>query len=145
MNNDLSAYHAVADEIKQMILADKAVKSARVAILGLTFKENCPDTRNSKVADIIARLREYGVTPMVVDPQASQEDAQREYGVTLVPLSSIHDMDCVILAVAHDEFRALTLDQLDALYNGSEKVLVDVKGLFDRQAMEKRGYRMWRL
>ena len=144
VNDGMGAYVADA-AIKQMILADKAVKSARVAILGLTFKENCPDTRNSKVADIIARLREYGVTPMVVDPQASQEDAQREYGVTLVPLSSIHDMDCVILAVAHDEFRALTLDQLDALYNGSEKVLVDVKGLFDRQAMEKRGYRMWRL
>ena len=126
----------VADAaIKQMILAGKAPRSARVAVLGLTFKENCPDTRNSKVADILVRLGEYGVAPMVVDPWASARDAQHEYGVTLCELPQVHDMDCVIVAVAHDDFRRLGLDGMEKLFapmKQEEKVLIDVKGIFDR-------------
>lgn len=136
----------VADAaIKQMILAGKTVKTAKVVILGITFKENCPDTRNSKVADIIRRLSEYGVTPAVVDPQADAADANREYGVELVPMDSISGADCVILAVAHREFKEMGLDRIDALFGAGEKVLIDVKGLFTRADACVHGYRYWRL
>ena len=139
----------VADAaIKQMILAGKAPRSARVAVLGLTFKENCPDTRNSKVADILVRLGEYGVAPMVVDPWASARDAQHEYGVTLCELPQVHDMDCVIVAVAHDDFRRLGLDGMEKLLapmKQEEKVLIDVKGIFDRHEAKQRGLAYWRL
>ena len=139
----------VADAaIKQMILAGKAPRSARVAVLGLTFKENCPDTRNSKVADILVRLGEYGVAPMVVDPWASARDAQHEYGVTLCELPQVHDMDCVIVAVAHDDFRRLGLDGMEKLFapmKQEEKVLIDVKGIFDRHEAKQRGLAYWRL
>ncbi|MBR1709153.1 MAG: nucleotide sugar dehydrogenase, partial [Clostridia bacterium] len=107
----------VADAaIKQMILAGKTVRDAKVLILGITFKENCPDTRNSKVEDIIDRLNEFGIDPIVVDPYASEEDAMREYRVHLQSLDSVSDVDCVIVAVAHDTFKALTLDKIDALF-----------------------------
>lgn len=139
----------VADAaIKQMILAGKAPRSARVAVLGLTFKENCPDTRNSKVADILVRLGEYGVAPMVVDPWASARDAQHEYGVTLCELPQVHDMDCVIVAVAHNDFRRLGLDGMEKLFapmKQEEKVLIDVKGIFDRHEAKQRGLAYWRL
>lgn len=139
----------VADAaIKQMILAGKAPRSARVAVLGLTFKENCPDTRNSKVADILVRLGEYGVTPMVVDPWASARDAQHEYGVTLCEMEQVRDMDCVIVAVAHDDFRRLGLDGVERLFapmKQEEKVLIDVKGIFDRYEAKQRGLAYWRL
>ena len=139
----------VADAaIKQMILAGKAPRSARVAVLGLTFKENCPDTRNSKVADILVRLGEYGVAPMVVDPWASARDAQHEYGVTLCEMDQVRDMDCVIVAVAHDDFRRLGLDGVEKLFapmKQEEKVLIDVKGIFDRHEARQRGLAYWRL
>ena len=134
--------------IREMILAGKAVRDARVVILGLTFKENCPDTRNSKVYDILQRLSQYGVKPIVVDPWASARDAMNEYGVTLCPLSDVMDADCVILAVAHEQFKQLSGKQLDALYRPCapcEKVLVDVKGVLDRAQMAQTGYRYWRL
>ena len=139
----------VADAaIKQMILAGKAPRSARVAVLGLTFKENCPDTRNSKVAVILVRLGEYGVTPVVVDPWASARDAQHEYGVTLCEMDQVRDMDCVIVAVAHDDFRRLGLDGVEKLFapmKQEEKVLIDVKGIFDRHEAKRRGLAYWRL
>ena len=147
INDGMGAYVADA-AIKQMILSGKAVRDARVVILGLTFKENCPDTRNSKVADIIQRLAEYGVRPLVCDPQASEKDAMREYGVTLTPLGDVRDADCVILAVAHDVFKRMTLTQIDALFAdvpNDEKVLLDVKSLLDRSDVEKMGWRYWRL
>ena len=103
VNDDMGKFVADA-AIKQMVLAGKAVKKARVAVLGLTFKENCPDTRNSKVNDILIRLKEYGVEPAVVDPWASERDALHEYGVTLTPFEALKDLDCLIMAVAHREF-----------------------------------------
>ena len=139
----------VADAaIKKMLLAGKAVKSAKVVILGLTFKENCPDTRNSKVEDIIVRLREYGVDPVGVDPWASQEDAMREYGVTLSSMEEARGADCVIVAVAHGEFKAMSLADIDALYRDmpqEEKVLIDVKGLYPIAEAKKFGFAHWRL
>ena len=145
VNDGMGAFVANA-AIKQMILANQAVRQAKVVIMGITFKENCPDTRNSKVWDIIARLREYGVEPVVADPCASAEDAQREYGVALEPLCNIHDADCIIFAVAHAVFKALTPEQVDGMYaDDTEKVLIDVKGMFDTQWLQERHYRYWRL
>lgn len=131
--NDGMANFVVNATIKQMILANKNIKSSKVYILGLTFKENCPDIRNSKVADIIKGLKEYGVEPIVVDPQAEKEDAMREYNVELTEFNEIKDADCIIAAVAHDEFKKLNTCDLSALYRAdadSQKVLIDVKGMF---------------
>lgn len=139
----------VADAtIKELIKAGKAPKNCKVAILGLTFKENCPDTRNSKVEDIIKRLEEYDICPLVVDPWASERDAMKEYGVTLTKLDDVKDVDCIILAVAHDEFKKLKLDELKKLYatgSDDEKVLIDVKGLHSVVELKKSGMRYWRL
>ena len=103
----MGAYVADA-AIKQMIEAGQAPKKSKVVILGLTFKENCPDTRNSKVNDIIKQLKTYGINPVVVDPWASERDAMREYGVQLHGMEDAKDADCVIVAVAHKEFKALS-------------------------------------
>lgn len=139
----------VADAaIKNMIAAGQAPKNSKVVILGLTFKENCPDTRNSKVDDIIKRLNEYEITPMVVDPWASQRDAMQEYGVQLTNLADVSGADCVIVAVAHDEFKALTLDDIKKLFKAcddQEKVLIDVKSLYNISELEASGMRYWRL
>ena len=139
----------VADAaIKKMILAGKQVRDAKVVILGLTFKENCPDTRNSKVEDIINRLREYAIDPIVVDPWANEKDAMNEYGVRLTPLEMISEADCIILAVAHDEFKKMDICQIDKLFknvNNDEKVLIDVKGIVNRKILDEAGYRYWRL
>ena len=145
VNDSMGAYVADA-AVRKMIEAGLAPKRCRVVILGLTFKENCPDCRNSKVADIIGRLSEYGITPDVADPWADPEVAKREYGVTLVSMDEIRDADCVIVAVAHQEFRDLGLDGVVKLFgNREEKVLIDVKGLFAIERMEALGLRWWRL
>ena len=139
----------VADAtIKQMVLAGKRVKTAKVVILGVTFKEDCPDTRNSKVHDIIRRLNEYGVTPVLVDPEADPEGARKECPTALVDLKDIQDADCVILAVAHKEFKALSLADIDAMFvsaPNNEKVLIDVKSVLNKAELEAAGYRYWRL
>ena len=139
----------VADKaIKKMIEAGQAPKKSRVVILGLTFKENCPDTRNSKVNDIITRLNEYGIQPLVVDPWASPVEAFNEYGVKLVKLDDISDVDCIIVAVAHKEFRALTIEKINELYrkpNDSGKVLIDVKGIYSIDDLKTNNLIWWRL
>ena len=140
----------VADAaIKKMIAAGQAPKKSKVAILGLTFKENCPDTRNSKVDDIIKTLNTYGIEPIVVDPWASERDAMHEYGVTLTNLTDVKDVDCVIVAVAHDEFKALSLNDIRKLFNSNladeEKVLIDVKGLYPVKELEASNLSYWRL
>ncbi len=135
--------------IKQLILAGKAPKNSKIVIFGLTFKENCPDIRNSKVVDIIKRLREYDVKPLVVDSWASKEDAKREYDVDLIKMEEINNVDCVVLAVAHNEFKMLSLEQINKMYNKNlmmdERVLIDVKGLRNIQEVKEQGYRYWRL
>lgn len=148
VNDGMGAFVADAT-IKQLILAGKAPKNAKVVILGLTFKENCPDIRNSKVDDIIKRLGEYEIKPIVVDPRASKREAMNEYGVTLTPLLEVKDVDCVILAVAHDEFRKMSMEELDQLYkkniSNDEKVLIDVKSILNKESIIECGYRYWRL
>ncbi len=147
VNDSMGAYVADA-AIRQMIEAGLAPKKCRTVILGLTFKENCPDTRNSKVADIIKRLNMYGIDPLVVDPWASERDAMHEYGVKLTGMEEIHDADCVIVAVAHQEFRKISLSELMRLYkdtDNGEKVLLDVKGIYKVEELKKSGLRYWRL
>lgn len=146
INDDMGKY--VAESlIKNLIKADIPVKNARVAILGFTFKENCPDTRNTKVIDIVKELREYGIEPMITDPVADRVEAEREYGVKLVSQDEIRDMDAVILAVSHREFESLTMEDLDGLFaeRHQKKVLSDIKGMLDRDAYENAGYLYWRL
>lgn len=147
VNDGMGAFIADA-AIKQMVLAGKSPRNAKVAIFGLTFKENCPDTRNSKVEDIIVRLQEYGIRPIIVDPWASERDAMHEYGVTLTPMAEIADLDCLILAVAHQEFRMMSiLDYLNMFADvpNDQKVLVDVKGLLNCDELTNSGVRFWRL
>lgn len=127
---------------------DRLLKKAKVVILGLTFKENCPDTRNSKVDDIIKQLKTYGIHPTVIDPWASERDAMHEYGVKLKSMDDARNADCVIVAVAHNEFKALSLADIKSLFRESaddEKVLLDVKGLYKVADLEASGMRWWRL
>lgn len=139
----------VADAIiKKLILTNKVVRQAKVVILGITFKENTPDIRNSKVVDIIDSLRDYGIEPIVVDPEADADEAKHEYGIDLVDIKDVKDVDCLVLAVAHDTFKQMSWSDIDALYgdfNDNEKVLIDVKSILDRKEIEKKGYSYWRL
>ena len=147
MNDSMGNYVADA-AIKKMIEAGQAPKHSKVVILGLTFKENCPDTRNSKVDDIIKQLNTYGVEPIVVDPWASERDAMHEYGVKLTKMEDVCDVDCVIVAVAHNEFKATSLNDIKKLFktgSDAEKVLIDVKGLFKIQELKASGMKWWRL
>lgn len=145
VNDNMGKYVADAT-IKQLIKAGKAPKHSRVVILGLTFKENCPDTRNSKVDDIIKRLNEFDINPIVVDPWASERDAEHEYGVKLTKYDDVKDVDCIIVAVAHNEFRALSIKDLKKLYKKDvEQVLIDVKGLYKVEELKTSGMKWWRL
>lgn len=147
VNDSMGTYVAEA-AVKQMIDAGQAPKKSKVVILGLTFKENCPDTRNSKVNDIIKHLNTYGIIPVVVDAWASESDAMREYGVKLTKLEDIHDADCVIVAVAHEEFKDMGLKGVKKLFKDvedGEKVLIDVKGLYTVNELKNSGLRWWRL
>ncbi len=139
----------VADStIKQMIKVGKAPKKSKVIILGLTFKENCPDTRNSKVADVYNSLVDYGVQPVVIDSWASERDAKREYNIKLSSMDEAKDADCIILAVAHSEFKDLGLNKISSMFKNipqNEKVLIDVKGLYSVKELKESGLTYWRL
>ncbi|MDD2967867.1 MAG: nucleotide sugar dehydrogenase [Desulfovibrionaceae bacterium] len=131
--------------VKQLIKADKHVKGARVGILGFTFKENVPDIRNTRVVDIIAELQEYGITPLVCDPEADALGALHEYGQELLPLEALHGIDALILAVAHDTFRTLDSAAIAAMFDGKPVTLLDIKGFFNKQIMREAGFSLWRL
>ena len=147
VNDHMGAY--IADvAIRKMIKAGQAPKKSKVVILGLTFKENCPDTRNSKVGDIIKQLNRFGIEPTVVDPWASERDAMQEYGVKITKLADVKNADCVIVAVAHNAFKELGLDKIKKLYRDcldEEKVLIDVKGLYSIKDLESSRMCWWRL
>ena len=144
INDDMGKYIG-ENVVKKLIAADKHVKGAKVAIMGFTFKENCPDARNSKVFDIYNELREYGIEPIVVDPIADPADVKKHYGVTLSDNTALENLDAVVLAVAHDEYKKLTMSDMDKLYGEGKKVLADVKGILDRKEYEAAGYSYWRL
>lgn len=144
INDDMGKYVA-ENVVKNLIAADKPVKNARVAILGFTFKENCPDTRNTKVIDIIRELKEYGICPLVADPQADANEAEHLYGIAFAGMDEVKDMDAVVLAVAHDEFKKLGQEDFDAMFGAGQKVLLDIKGLLEWKAYQDAGYLYWRL
>lgn len=143
--NDSMGQYVTESLIKLMAKSGVPISGAKVAVLGLTFKENCPDTRNSRVVDIIHELREYGIEPVVCDDVADKDGAEREYGLELTAFERVKNCDAVILAVAHDEFKALSMSDYDALYKNETKILLDVKGILDRKTFESAGYKYWRL
>lgn len=147
VNDSMGKY--IADmSIKKMIEAGQAPRLSKVAIFGLTFKENCPDIRNSKVIDIIKRLNEYGINPIIVDPWASNSDAYKEYNIALTSFADLTGLDCIIVAVAHSDFRMNTLNDLVKKYNQNtnyKKVLIDVKGIYSVEELEKSNLLWWRL
>ncbi len=147
INDDMGKYVA-ENLIKNLIKAGIAVKAARVGILGFTFKEDCPDTRNTRIIDIVRELREYGINPIISDPIADKDEVQAEYGISLRSMKDMKDMDAVILAVAHRIFTEMKQTDINALYVENfpqRKVLLDVKGLLDRTEYEQAGYIYWRL
>lgn len=147
VNDSMGAFVADAT-IKELIKAGKAPKNCRVVIFGLTFKENCPDIRNSKVEDIIKRLQEFDIKPLIVDPWASEKDVMKEYGVTLTRLEDIKEIDCIILAVAHNEFKKISLEEIKSFFKNSqdnEKILIDVKGVYSVKESKESGIKYWRL
>ena len=143
--NTLTASARIENIVKNLIKAEKPVKNAKVAILGFTFKENCPDTRNTKIFDIVKELREYGIEPLIADPTADAEEAKRLYGIEFVDIATIEKVDAVVLAVAHDAFSHFTMSQIDSMFGQGGKVLLDLKGLLKREEYEKAGYIYWRL
>ncbi len=147
VNDGMGTYIADAT-VKQLILAGKAPRKCKVAVFGLTFKENCPDIRNSKVVDVLKRLHEYGISPCVVDPWADPDDVLREYQLELMPFENVKDMDCCIIAVKHREFSNISLETLKTKFRpgpDQEKVLIDVKGLYPVETLRNAGLRYWRL
>ena len=146
INDDMGRYVA-ENVVKNLIKADIAVKTARVAILGFTFKENCPDTRNTKVIDIVKELREYGIEPVIVDETADAQEAERLYGVKLAGREAVKDLDALVIAVAHEEFSHLTKEEIAGFFNQAheKKVLVDIKGILKRRDYMTEEYMYWRL
>lgn len=144
INDDMGKYCAESC-VKNLIAANKTVKGAKVAIFGFTFKENCPDTRNTKIIDIVRELNEYGITPMITDLEADADEALRLYGIEFVDINAIKDIDAAILAVAHAEFSNFTIADMDKFFGAGKKVLLDLKGLLNRKEYEAAGYSYWRL
>ena len=147
INDDMGKY--VAEQVvKQLISVDAPVKGARVGCLGITFKEDCPDARNSKVNDVLCELREYGIEPIVCDPVADRKDAEAFYGIKMQPIEALHDLDCLIIAVAHDEFKCLNDADLDAMFaprQNERKIIIDIKGVRNKDSLLAAGYKYWRL
>jgi UDP-N-acetyl-D-glucosamine/UDP-N-acetyl-D-galactosamine dehydrogenase len=146
--NDSMGKYVAENIIKNIIKANIPVRDAAVAILGLTFKENCPDIRNTRVIDIINELKEYGITPVVADPHAKASEAQQEYSLNLVPMDQIKDMDAVVIAVGHQEFANISQKDFDRFFASKKnraRVIIDVKGILDKSVFESVGYRYWRL
>ena len=147
INDDMGKYVAES-VVKNLIKANVPIRNAKVAILGFTFKENCPDTRNTKIIDIYNELKEYGITATVADPTADADEAEQLYGMKFANINTIKDCDAVILAVAHEQFKSLTQADIDKMFklgDNNTKVIADIKGLLNRNEYESVGYNYWRL
>lgn len=143
INDDMGRY--IAENLtKILIKRDISVRRAKVAIFGFTFKENCPDTRNTKIIDIVRELGEYGISPLIMDPMADVGEAKKLYNIEFVKKEAIKDLDAIILAVSHEEFYHLSREDFDSFY-GDHKIMLDVKGILDKEDYEKSGYTYWRL
>ncbi|WP_416327612.1 nucleotide sugar dehydrogenase [[Eubacterium] hominis] len=143
INDDMGKFVAEST-IKTMIKAKQSINNAKIGVLGFTFKENCPDTRNTKVIDIINELKEYGVETIVVDPIADGNEAKRLYGIEFKDIQELKNLDALIIAVNHDAFMNLSSRDIENMLN-AKKVLIDVKGIFDRKNYETQGFNYWRL
>lgn len=148
INDDMGRYIA-ENTVKKMVQANKQIKGGKVAILGITFKENCPDSRNTKVIDIIQELQEYGIEVQVVDPIANTKDVKEQYGIRLYDMKDVKNVEAIIVAVPHDIFRNIKLQDLKKYYNNKSlinpDVLVDVKAIFNKKEAENLNYLYWRL
>ncbi len=142
--NDGMASFIAQRTVKEMIRAGNTILGSTVTVLGLTFKEDCPDLRNSKVIDIIRELEDYGINVQVSDSMADPAEALHEYGVKLCPFDGLKPCDALVVAVAHQEYRSLSIDTLRAMMNDAP-LIMDVKGIYDRQVIEKSNIRFWRL
>ena len=144
INDDMSKY--VAEQtIKQLIKSGAQIKGAKIAVFGITFKENCPDVRNTKSYEIIQELSEYGIDVTVIDNIADKSDLQKLYGLHVSEMQDVHDVDACIFTVAHDAFKQIDLNALKSVFKDGAYVLMDLKGMFCRQQAENAGYLYWRL
>ncbi|MBO4902177.1 MAG: nucleotide sugar dehydrogenase [Lachnospiraceae bacterium] len=147
INDDMSVF--VGDQIiKQMVLAGKAVRSSKVVFFGATFKENCPDVRNSKVLEIVQYIQEFGIRPVLVDPEADAREIERAYRYVLSDEKDAGSADCIVLAVAHDAYKQRSLAQWDAFFKdlpAGEKVIIDIKAILNAKEVREAGYTYWRL
>lgn len=147
INDDMPNF--VGEQIvKQLVLAGKKVRDSKIVFFGATFKENCPDVRNSKIMEILKYLEQYEMKPVLVDAWADPAEVMRGYGYDLESEDNAYDADCIVLAVAHEEYRRRSLPEWDAFFgksNNSEKVIIDIKGILDNSEVTKAGYRYWRL
>ncbi|HOO27823.1 MAG TPA: UDP binding domain-containing protein, partial [Lachnospiraceae bacterium] len=147
INDDMPEF--VGDNIiKQLVLANKQVKQAKIVFFGVTFKENCPDVRNSKIMEIVKYLEQYEIEPILIDPMADREEVEHIYAHTLSGEGLAYDADCIVLSVAHEEFMGRSIEQWDQFFkpcDAKEKVLIDIKSVLDRKQMIERGYHYWRL
>lgn len=143
INDDMGKYVA-ENAVKRLIQCDKLINNAKVGILGITFKENCPDARNSKVYDIFKELEDYGISPIVVDPVADVNDVKRFYNIKLEKMEKLADLDLLIIATSHDVFKDISIEQFDKMFK-DKKIIVDVKGILDKKLFENNGYNYWRL
>ncbi|MBF8151813.1 nucleotide sugar dehydrogenase [Exiguobacterium sp. TBG-PICH-001] len=145
INDDMGKY-VVENLVKKLIQQDVSVKDAKVGILGFTFKENCPDTRNTKVIDIVEELKEYGINPLISDPVADQSEAEHEYGISFVDLNYLKELDALIVAVSHDEFKCLNSKQLKEMYaNENKTILIDIKSTIPSQVTKEMSGIVWSL
>jgi len=140
----------IADKvIKNLVVSEKNPSKSNVVVLGLTFKEHTPDIRNTRVIDIIDRLEEYNIYPPIVDPWADEEDTEKEYGIHLTDLKNIDNADAVIFAVGHDEFKSLSIEEIDNLFKenleNNKKIIIDIKSVLDNKLLSNVNYNYWRL
>lgn len=144
--NDSMGEYVANTLVRQLIDADVKVKGAKLAIFGITFKGNCPDTRNTKVLDIIEKLRSYGIEPLVLDSWADEEEVKKYYGIQLLQTSELEDLDAILVAVSHDDYCNFTPEALKAYYKTDAKpILSDVRSILDQKAFKDAGYNYWRL
>ena len=145
--NDNMGKYVAESTVKKMIKSGRNIKNSKVGVLGFTFKENCPDTRNTKVIDIINELKEYDINTIVVDPVADKDEAKRIYGLEFKDLKDLKELDALIIATQHEEFKNISIDAYNEMFAKQEygKVLIDVKGILDKELYEENNYNYWRL
>jgi len=144
--NDNMAFYMVKKVLQKMVVNGIEIKNSTIGIMGITFKENCPDVRNTKIADVVYELKNWGVNVVVVDPWANQKDLKEIYNITLGEINNTKDqVDSLIVAVGHNEFRSITPEKLKSLCKGESPVIADVKSIYNKQALIAKGFSVFRL